>query len=89
MAKIIAYPSVTPAVDDCLVGTQKSTGSNKTNPTKNFTVKSVVDSVLSVLPKHADNTAALAAGLSAGQPYQTSGSGASPLNVAGIVMIVQ
>ncbi len=42
MARIIAYPSVTPVVGDCLVGTQKTTSGNQTNPTKNFTVGDVV-----------------------------------------------
>ena len=42
MARIIAYPQVTPAKDDYLVGTQKSTSGNQTNPTKNFTVDDVV-----------------------------------------------
>ena len=42
MARIIAYPEVVPSVDDYLVGTQKTTSGNQTNPTKNFTVKDVV-----------------------------------------------
>ena len=42
MARIIAYPQVTPAKDDYLIGTQKSTSGNQTNPTKNFTVDAVV-----------------------------------------------
>ena len=42
MARIIASPQVTPAKDDYLVGTQKSTSGNQTNPTKNFTVDDVV-----------------------------------------------
>lgn len=41
------------------------------------------------LPAFADDTDAGSAGLSAGTFYQTNGSGASPLNVAGIVMIKQ
>jgi hypothetical protein len=41
------------------------------------------------LPAYADDTAAGVAGLVAGDWYQTSGSGASPLNVAGIVMTKQ
>lgn len=43
MARIIAYPEVVPSVDDYLIGTQKSTSGNQTNPTKNFTVKQVVE----------------------------------------------
>lgn len=47
MARIIAYQSTTPATDDLLLGTQKTTsGTNKTNPTKNFTVGSVVQAGL-------------------------------------------
>ncbi len=46
MARIIAYPSVTPSVDDCLVGTQKTTSGNQTNPTRNFTVGDVVNAGL-------------------------------------------
>lgn len=42
MARIIAYPSVTPVVGDYLVGTQKTTSGNQTNPTKNFTVGQVL-----------------------------------------------
>jgi hypothetical protein len=46
MARIIAYPEVVPTVDDYLVGTQKSTSGNQTNPTKNFTVGDVVNAGL-------------------------------------------
>ena len=47
MARIIAYQSTTPATDDLLLGTQKTTsGTNKTNSTKNFTVDSVVQAGL-------------------------------------------
>ena len=47
MARIIAYQSTTPATDDLLLGTQKTTsGTNNTNPTKNFTVDSVVQAGL-------------------------------------------
>ena len=42
MARIIAYPQVTPAADDYLVGTQMSTGASTSNLTKNFTVADVV-----------------------------------------------
>jgi hypothetical protein len=41
------------------------------------------------LPAFDDDTDAGLGGLSAGNMYQTSGSGASPLNVAGIVMVKQ
>ena len=44
MARIIAYPNATNVnVDDCLIGTQKDqTGSYSSNPTRNFSVGSVV-----------------------------------------------
>jgi len=58
MARIIAYPSVTPVVGDCLVGTQKTTSGNQTNPTKNFTVKSVVNAVLDYTTVTVDVTSA-------------------------------
>ena len=41
------------------------------------------------LPQFSDDADAGANGLSSGEVYQTSGAGASPLNVAGIVMIKQ
>ena len=41
------------------------------------------------LPAHANDGAAAAAGLTAGQLYQTDGTAVAPLNVAGIVMIKQ
>ena len=41
------------------------------------------------LPAFADDAAAAAGGLAAGQIYQTDGSGAAPLNAAGILMIKQ
>ena len=59
------------------------------NPTKNFTVESVVNSVFQSLPAYADNAAAIAGGLATGKLFQTTGTAANPLNVAGIVMIVQ
>lgn len=41
-----------------------------------------------VLPSHDDNAAAVAAGLAVGRVYRTTGSGAAPLDAAGIVMVV-
>lgn len=40
-------------------------------------------------PAYDDNAAALGGGLVAGEIYQTTGSGAAPLNVAGIMMVTQ
>ena len=43
MARIIAYPNATNvSTDDCLIGTQKENTGTQMNPTKNFSVGSVV-----------------------------------------------
>ena len=89
MAIVTSYPLVQPAKGDYLTGSKIDNTGVQVNPTKNFTVESVVNVVLSSLPQYDDNAAAVAAGLGTGQQYQTSGLGAAPLNVAGIVMIVQ
>ena len=58
------------------------------NTTTVFTIKA--NGIINeVLPAYADDADAGANGLVAGDRYQTSGAGASPLNVAGIVMIKQ
>lgn len=46
MAKIISYPSVEPVKGDLVLGTKQATVGTETNPTKNFTVESVVDAGL-------------------------------------------
>jgi hypothetical protein len=46
MAKIISYPSATPVKGDLILGTKQATVGTETNPTKNFTVESVVDAGL-------------------------------------------
>ncbi len=48
MARIIAYPNATNiSPDDCLIGTQKDSGTSySSNPTKNFAVGSVVSAGL-------------------------------------------
>ena len=48
MARIIAYPNATNiSSDDCLIGTQKDSGTSyASNPTKNFAVGSVVSAGL-------------------------------------------
>jgi hypothetical protein len=49
--------------------------------------KTTVDTInLKSIPSYADDTAAGAGGLVAGDVYQTDGTGSAPLNVAGIVM---
>ena len=90
MAEIISYPTATPKSGDYLLGAQLApAGSIDAAPTKKFTVESLQSGLFPSLTAHADNTAALASGLTAGQTYQTDATGAAPLNVAGIVMIVQ
>lgn len=46
MAKIISYPSVEAVKGDLVLGTKQAITGNETNPTKNFTVQSVVDAGL-------------------------------------------
>lgn len=96
MANISTYPIITPKSGDLIIGseTYDATDPNPVvgNPTKNFTVSSVVRTLPSTsitLPAYDDDAAAGTAGLTTGKLYQTSGSGSAPLNVAGIVMIKQ
>ena len=89
MAIITTYPLDIPKTGDYLVGSRITTTGSQINPTKNFTVQSVVDVVFQSIPSHDDNAAAVAAGLATGSLFQTTGAAANPLNVAGIVMIVQ
>ena len=91
MPKINSYSTVlTPVVSDKLIGTDIL--GNPENQTKNFTIQSIINLTgsanLSLTP-YADDAAAGAAGLTTGQLFQTSGAGAAPLNVAGIVMVKQ
>jgi hypothetical protein len=88
MAIIYTYPSGTPQTTDILIGSSPSvTG----NPTRNFLMGDISVFIQTQIGSNAydDNAAALLGGLSTGQLYQTTGAGAAPLNVAGIVMIVQ
>jgi len=82
MAKISTYATATPAAADLVLGTD----SGAADATKNFTVQSLFDAVITL---QAFNDDAAAAALSAGQLYQTTGAGAAPLDVAGIVMVKQ
>ena len=91
MSKISTYTTVAPTASDKLIGTDVA--GTVTDATKNFTAGSVARlaataGVLS-LPAHADNTAAVNAGLAVGALYQTSGAGTAPLDAPGIVMVVQ
>lgn len=83
MAKISTYATATPVAADLVLGTD----SGSSDATKNFTVQSLFDAAIT-LPAYQDDAAA-AATLSAGQLYQTTGTGAAPLNAAGIVMVKQ
>ena len=89
MAIITTYPLAEPKTGDYLVGTRITNTGTISNPTKNFTVQSVVDAVFKTLPSYDDNAAAVAGGLAKGSLFQTTGAAANPLDVAGIVMIVQ
>lgn len=89
MAIITTYPLDIPKTGDYLTGSKITTVGAQVNPTKNFTVKSVVDAVFQSIPSYDDNVAAVAGGLAPGSLFQTTGAAANPLNVAGIVMIVQ
>tara|TARA_Y100000590_G_scaffold84148_1_gene93915 strand:+ start:3579 stop:3845 length:267 start_codon:yes stop_codon:yes gene_type:complete len=88
MAKISTYATATPALTDMVLGTD--VGSS--DATKNFTAQNLlalVSSAVITLPAYQDEAAAIAAGLTTGQLYQTTGTGAAPLNAAGIVMVKQ
>ena len=86
MAIINSYPTVTPTSGDLVLMVDTSI---EGNPTKTATVSSLQSGLFPSLTAYADNAAAVAGGLTTGQTYQTDGTGAAPLNAAGIVMIVQ
>ena len=47
MARIIAYPNATNiSIDDCLIGTQKENTGTQMNPTKNFSIGSIIEAGL-------------------------------------------
>ena len=90
MSKISTYTTITPTTSDKVIGTDVA--GTPADATKNFTAGSIAalaarQGVLN-LPYCADNTAA-AVSLPAGHLYQTSGTGAAPLDARGIVMVVQ
>jgi hypothetical protein len=86
MAIISSYPTIAPISSDLVLVVDTSEDGN---PTKTATISSLQSGLFPSLTAYADNTAALAGGLTAGQTYQTTGAASAPLNVAGIVMIVQ
>tara|TARA_R110000803_G_C11839877_1_gene304434 strand:+ start:332 stop:589 length:258 start_codon:yes stop_codon:yes gene_type:complete len=77
MSKISTYASIqAPSIDDKLIGTDIE----NENLTKNFTIDSILNLLSTaaiVLPVYATNTAALAAGLSAGNLYRNAGAAGS------------
>lgn len=89
MSKISTYDTVVPTTVDKVIGTDIA--GTPADATKNFTAGSIAalaarQGVLN-LASFADNTAA-AASLPVGHLYRTNGTGAAPLDVAGIVMVV-
>ena len=52
MAIITSYPVVQPEKGDYLIGSKIDNTGGQVNPTKNFTVESVVNVVFSGLPKY-------------------------------------
>ena len=91
MARISTY-----ALDTVVTGTDKLVGTDAedNNITKNYQIDDLVTYVSNNLESldldsFADDAAAGSDGLVAGDLYQTTGTGAAPLNVAGIVMIKQ
>jgi hypothetical protein len=72
MAKISSYPNDTvPVYADKLIGTD----SQDENITKNFTIGSILAMPLPSVPVYANNAAALAGGLVAGNVYRITGGG--------------
>ena len=89
MSKISTYATVTPTVSDKVIGTDVV--GTPTDATKNFTAGSIAalaarQGVLN-LASFRDNAAA-SVSLPVGHLYRTNGTGAAPLDVAGIVMVV-
>ena len=64
-------------------------GSSSVSRSDLFKVEPATDNISMQLAAYADDAAAGVGGLTAGQLYQTDGTGTAPLNVAGIVMIKQ
>lgn len=72
MATISSYPNDSSvSYADKLIGTD----AEDSNKTKNFTIGSILSMPLPSVPVYADNTAALAAGLVAGNVYRITGTG--------------
>ena len=72
MSKISSYPNdTTLSYEDKLIGTD----AQDDNVTKNFTIGSILSMPLPNVPVYANNAAALAAGLVAGNVYRITGTG--------------
>jgi hypothetical protein len=72
MATINSYANdTTPSYTDKLIGTD----AQDSNKTKNFTIGSILSMPLPSVPVYANNTAALAGGLVAGNVYRITGTG--------------
>ena len=88
MARISTYAlDASISTDDKLVGTD----AEDSNITKNYQIGAFMAFITSNLnlDAFADDAAAGVGGIVSGKLYKTSGTGASPLNVAGIVMVKQ
>ena len=88
MARISTYTLDTSiSTNDKLVGTD----AEDSNITKNYQIGAFMAFITGNLnlDAFADDAAAGVGGIVSGKLYKTSGTGASPLNVAGIVMVKQ
>lgn len=72
MANINSYPTDgSVSYSDKLIGTD----AEDSNKTKNFTIGSILSMPLPSVPVYANNTAAIAGGLSVGRVYRITGTG--------------
>lgn len=88
MARIAKYPQdASISVDDLLVGTD----ADDSNLTKNYQINTLTSFIAANLNLQAfdDDAAAGVGAIASGALYKTTGNGAAPLNVAGIVMVKQ
>ena len=87
MARITTYAlDTTISSLDKLVGTD----ADDSNLTKNYQINTLISFIAANLNLQAfDDDAAAGASIASGALYKTTGNGAAPLNVAGIVMVKQ
>ena len=88
--------STTPTLSDVLAaGNSAANGISLTGATGGIAINTQAEIAgttplkLTSIAAHRDNADAVAAGLVAGDVYQTDGTGVAPLNVAGILMVTQ